>query len=123
MHVSHFGLICSFIFIGQFGYGFGLAAYLYFMLCFSQGAHERQHYTFCTSLMALGMMLPGIFSGWLQGSMGYYLFYWLATGSGAVTIAVSATLSKYIKQINLKNTPISCISSQTEVPQKPTGPS
>lgn len=94
MHISHFGLICSFIFIEQFGYGFGLAAYMYFMLHFSQGAHERYHYTLCIAVMALGMMLPGLISGWLQTSLGYQTFYLIATGSGFITVLVSAVLFK-----------------------------
>ncbi len=100
MHITHFGLICTFIFIEQFGYGFGLSAYMYFMLRFSQGRHERYHYTICAALMALGMMLPGMLSGWLQTQLGYPTFYMVAAASGVVTLAVTFILYRQIKQFN-----------------------
>lgn len=64
--------------IEQFGYGFGFAAYMLYMLYVSQGAHQTAHYAICTGFMALGMMIPGMFSGWLQELMGYqYFFIWV----------------------------------------------
>ncbi len=63
--------------VEQFGYGFGFAAYMLYMLYISNGAHQTAHYAICTGFMALGMMIPGMFSGWLQESMGYqYFFTW-----------------------------------------------
>ena len=62
----------------QFGYGFGFAAYMLYMLYVSNGAHQTAHYAICTGFMALGMMIPGMFSGWLQELMGYqYFFIWV----------------------------------------------
>ena len=62
----------------QFGYGFGFAAYMLYMLYISNGAHQTAHYAICTGFMALGMMIPGMFSGWLQELMGYqYFFIWV----------------------------------------------
>lgn len=64
--------------IEQFGYGFGFTAYMLFMLYISQGKHETAHYAICTGFMALGMMLPGMFSGWLQELIGYdHFFLWV----------------------------------------------
>ncbi len=64
--------------IEQFGYGFGFAAYMLYMLYTSNGAHQTAHYAICTGIMALGMMLPGMFSGWLQEMIGYqYFFIWV----------------------------------------------
>jgi PAT family beta-lactamase induction signal transducer AmpG len=64
--------------VEQFGYGFGFAAYMLYMLYISNGAHQTAHYAICTGFMALGMMIPGMFSGWLQESMGYqYFFIWV----------------------------------------------
>ncbi len=64
--------------IEQFGYGFGFAAYMLYMLYISNGAHQTAHYAICTGIMALGMMLPGMFSGWLQELIGYqYFFIWV----------------------------------------------
>ncbi len=64
--------------VEQFGYGFGFAAYMLYMLYTSNGAHQTAHYAICTGFMALGMMIPGMFSGWLQESIGYqYFFIWV----------------------------------------------
>ena len=64
--------------IEQFGYGFGFAAYMLYMLYISQGKHETAHYAICTGFMALGMMLPGMLSGWLQEILGYqHFFIWV----------------------------------------------
>ncbi len=61
--------------VEQFGYGFGFAAYMLYMLYVSHGKHETAHYAICTGFMALGMMLPGMLSGWLQELMGYQSFF------------------------------------------------
>ncbi len=64
--------------IEQFGYGFGFTAYMLFMLYISQGKYETAHYAICTGFMALGMMIPGMFSGWLQELVGYqHFFIWV----------------------------------------------
>jgi len=64
--------------IEQFGYGFGFAAYMLYMLYVANGAHQTAHYAICTGFMALGMMIPGMFSGWLQELIGYqYFFIWV----------------------------------------------
>ena len=61
--------------VEQFGYGFGFAAYMLYMLYISQGTHQTAHYAICTGFMALGMMIPGMFSGWLQEMIGYQNFF------------------------------------------------
>ena len=64
--------------VEQFGYGFGFAAYMLYMLYISNGTHQTAHYAICTGFMALGMMIPGMFSGWLQELIGYqYFFIWV----------------------------------------------
>jgi MFS transporter, PAT family, beta-lactamase induction signal transducer AmpG len=59
----------------QLGYGFGFAAYLMFMVMVAEGPRQTAHYALCTGFMALGMMLPGMASGWLQQRLGYLLFF------------------------------------------------
>jgi PAT family beta-lactamase induction signal transducer AmpG len=59
----------------QFGYGFGFTAYMMFMIMISQGEHKTAHYAICTGIMALGMMLPGMYSGALQEQIGYSGFF------------------------------------------------
>jgi PAT family beta-lactamase induction signal transducer AmpG len=71
-------VIATAIAIEQFGYGFGFAAYLLFMIMVSDGTHKTAHYAICTGFMALGMMLPGMWSGWLQDLIGYrHFFVWV----------------------------------------------
>ncbi len=61
--------------VEQFGYGFGFTAYLVYMMMVSEGAYKTAHYAICTGFMALGMMLPGMLSGWLQEQLGYANFF------------------------------------------------
>ena len=59
----------------QLGYGFGFAAYLMVMIWVAEGPSRTAHYALCTGFMALGMMLPGMASGWLQQQLGYTGFF------------------------------------------------
>ena len=62
----------------QFGYGFGFTAYTLYMLYVARGEHSTAHFAICTGFMALGMMIPGMFSGWLQEILGYeHFFVWV----------------------------------------------
>ena len=64
--------------VEQFGYGFGFAAYMLYMLYISQGESETVHFALCTGFMALGMMVPGFFCGWLEQVVGYErFFFWV----------------------------------------------
>ena len=68
-------LISSCVAIEQLGYGFGFTSLTFYMMLFSTGKHQTAHYALCTGFMALGMMLPGMISGWLQEHIGYQLFF------------------------------------------------
>jgi len=59
----------------QFGYGFGFTAYILYMIYISDGDHKTSHYAIATGFMALGMMLPGMVSGWIQETVGYQMFF------------------------------------------------
>ncbi|MDT7857053.1 hypothetical protein RQM47_10410 [Rubrivirga sp. S365] len=61
--------------VEQFGYGFGFAAFLLVLIWISEGEHKTAHYAIGTGLMALGMMLPGLISGWLEDLVGYQSFF------------------------------------------------
>lgn len=61
--------------IEQFGYGFGFTAYMLYMIYISEGTHKTAHFALTTGFMALGMMLPGMVSGWLQEQLGYQNFF------------------------------------------------
>ena len=80
------------IFIEQFGYGFGFSAYMLYLIYYSQGEHKTAHYALCTAFMALSMMIPGLFAGALQESVGYPTFFLIVMGACTLTYIVSATL-------------------------------
>ena len=61
--------------VEQFGYGLGFTAYLMYMILVADGPHKTAHYAICTGFMAMGMMLPGMWSGWLQQQIGYLPFF------------------------------------------------
>ncbi len=61
--------------VEQFGYGFGFTAYMLYMIYVSEGKHKTAHFAITTGFMALGMMIPGMISGWLQEIIGYENFF------------------------------------------------
>ncbi len=64
--------------VEQFGYGFGFTALLLYMIYIARGEHATAHYAICTGFMALGLMLPGMWSGQLQQLLGYpHFFIWV----------------------------------------------
>jgi PAT family beta-lactamase induction signal transducer AmpG len=72
---SSLTLITAAVTLEQFGYGFGFTAYMMYMIYVSRGATSTSHYALCTGFMALGMMLPGMVSGWIQAQIGYVNFF------------------------------------------------
>lgn len=85
-----FPVINALIFIEQFGYGFGFTAYSLFLIYFSRGESKTSHYAICTAFMALSMMIPGLFAGYLQMQLGYKTFFIVTMALCLVTVAVSA---------------------------------
>lgn len=60
----------------QFGYGFGFTAYMLYMLHYvGESKFKTAEYAIGTSLMALGMMLPGMISGAMKEFLGYEKFF------------------------------------------------
>ncbi|MBV6647827.1 MAG: MFS transporter [Cyclobacteriaceae bacterium] len=65
--------------IEQFGYGFGFTAFLMYTIYLAEGVSKTSHYAIATGFMALGMMLPGMISGFVQEYLGYAGFFtWVA---------------------------------------------
>jgi len=90
------------IFIEQFGYGFGFSAYLLFMISIASGKHATSHFAIGTGFMALGMMLPGMVSGWIQATLGYQQFFgWvmLATIPSLLVTALISVDSEFGKDL------------------------
>lgn len=85
------GAISTCVALEQFGYGFGFTAYMLYMIYIARGEQSTAHYAICTGFMALGAMLPGMWSGWLQQLLGYqHFFIWvvLATIPGFIVTAL-----------------------------------
>lgn len=59
----------------KFGYGFGFAAFLMYLIYIADGKSKTSHYAIATGFMALGMMLPGMISGFMQKWLGYDGFF------------------------------------------------
>ena len=59
----------------QFGYGMGFTVFTVYLMYSAQGRYKTSHYAISTGIMALGMMLPGFVSGWLQQAVGYRMFF------------------------------------------------
>jgi PAT family beta-lactamase induction signal transducer AmpG len=79
---TELALITAAIAVEQFGYGFGFAGYLLYMILVADGdgsnPNKTAHYAICAGIMGLGMMLPGMASGWLQEQLGYpHFFAWV----------------------------------------------
>jgi len=72
---DNFPLVCALVGMEQFTYGFGFTAYMMYMIKVSDGEHKTAHYAICTGIMAMGMMIPGMFAGKLQEWLGYQTFF------------------------------------------------
>ena len=86
------GVVNVCVFFEQFGYGFGFTAYMLYLIYYSQGAYKTSHYALCTALMALSMMIPGLFAGALQEWVGYRWFFIIVMLFCAVTFIVTALI-------------------------------
>jgi PAT family beta-lactamase induction signal transducer AmpG len=72
---ENFLVTCGAIAVEQLGYGFGFTAFMLYLLYFADGPHKTAHYAICTGFMALGMMIPGMWSGWVADIVGYKHFF------------------------------------------------
>ncbi len=94
-------LIGSAVAIEQFGYGFGFTAYTMYMIMVSQGEYKTVFYAMATGIMAVGMMIPAMASGWIQEMLGYKNFYFwilLTTIPGFIVAALVKIDPEYGKK-------------------------
>ena len=68
-------LIQTLVAIEQFGYGFGFTAFMMYLIYIAEGNFKTAHYAIATGFMAMGMMIPGMVSGWIQDKLGYPDFF------------------------------------------------
>ncbi len=68
--------IGSAIVLEYFGYGFGFVGLTLFMMQqIAPGKHQMAHYAFASGIMNLGVMLPGMLSGYVSDAIGYRDFF------------------------------------------------
>lgn len=73
---SSLWIIGSGVIFEYFGYGFGFVGLMLFMMQqVAPGKHQMAHYAFATGIMNLGVMLPGMLSGYLSDLLGYQNFF------------------------------------------------
>ena len=69
-------LIGGGIVLEYFGYGFGFVGLTLFMMQqVAPGKHQMAHYAFASGIMNLGVMLPGMMSGFFSDWLGYRMFF------------------------------------------------
>jgi uncharacterized membrane protein YhaH (DUF805 family) len=73
-----------------FGYGFGFVAVTLFMMQqLATGKYKMSHYAIATSAMQLGLILPGVWSGWLSDHIGYRNFFTWVMASTVFSFVVA----------------------------------
>lgn len=77
----------------QLGYGFGFAAFMMYLIYVADGPAKTSHYALATGFMAMGMMLPGMASGFVQEWLGYEGFFLWVVASAVPGI----WLVRYVK--------------------------
>lgn len=83
-----------------FGYGFGFVGLiLYIMQQIAPGKYKMAHYAFADGIMALGFMIPSMFSGYLSDFLGYKLFFiWVLVAT------IPSFIITYLAPFNNKET-------------------
>lgn len=85
-------LVSVCLFVEQFGYGLGFTVLTLYMLYYCQGKFRTSHYSICTGISYLGLMLPGMVSGYLKDMVGYRMFFIIVMACCLVTFLVTAFL-------------------------------
>ncbi|MWB95467.1 MFS transporter [Flavobacterium sp. GA093] len=86
-HPASIYYIYAVVILEQFGYGFGFASFMMFLIYVAEGESKTSHYSIATGFMALGMMLPGMLSGYIQQYLGYgnfFIWVFIATIPGII---------------------------------------
>lgn len=91
---TNFAVINICVFLEQFGYGFGLTAYMMFLIYYNRGEFRTSHYALASALGSLSLMLPGLVAGSLQEMFGYRHFFVIVLLCSIVTLAVTGLLLK-----------------------------
>ena len=85
-------MVSSCLFVEQFGYGLGFTVLTLYMLFYSHGKFKTSHYSICTGISYLGLMLPGMMSGYIKDYVGYKMFFIIVMACCLITFIVTAFL-------------------------------
>lgn len=86
---DNLALVAVSVFIEQCSTGFGLTAYMMFLIYYNRGEFRTSHYAIASALMTLSLMLPGLLAGGLEETLGYRRFFFLTLILIAVTWGVA----------------------------------
>lgn len=86
---ANIGWIACCAFITQVACGFGLCAYLHYLVYYSE-VKRMSTYALCMSLVTVSTMIPMMLSGSFQQALGYRRFFILTTLLGICTLITSA---------------------------------
>ena len=89
---SNLWIVSSCLFVEQFGYGLGFTVLTLYMLYYCKGKFQTSHYSICTGISYLGLMLPGMVSGYLKDYVGYQKFFIIVMVCCLITFIVTAFL-------------------------------
>lgn len=95
-HPTSVVVICICVMVEQFGYGFGFTAYMLYMMYVAEGEFKTSHYAICTAFMALSMMIPGMFAGYIQEALGYTGFFWMVMACCLATVGVTLAVARRV---------------------------
>lgn len=76
------------VFVEQAGMGFGITAYMMFLIYYNRGEFRTSHYAIASALTTLSLMLPGLVAGGLEEALGYRKFFVLTLVAVVATWAV-----------------------------------
>ena len=80
---ENFLVVCGAIAVEQFGYGFGFTAFMLYLLYLPTARTKRRITPSAPGFMALGMMIPGMWSGWVADHRGLQTLFCLGHFFGA----------------------------------------
>lgn len=84
------GLITVSVFLEQFGFGFGIMAFVAYIAQLSRGYHPVMFYSYCFALAAIGVTYSSAMSGILSDYLGYRLYFVLLMPFSLVTYLAAA---------------------------------
>lgn len=92
-HETNLWIVGTCLCIEQLGYGLGFAAYTLYLVTFSRGERSTAVFSICTAFQYFGgAMLPGMVSGLISDSLGYFQFFLVVMAFCLVTFAVTACI-------------------------------